>query len=143
MKVKIGGYPKNRWYHNFLYEKFGYENVPKVSVRIDKCDTWSMDHTLAHIVVPMLTQLRQQTHSAPLVCFGDRPQHLIGTVPDPAKGETDEFHHDAWYWAMDEMLFAFESKLTEWTFDDLVFRDQERISNCFRLFGKYYENLWD
>jgi len=30
-------------------------------------------------------------------------------------------------------------------FDDALDmnREQERISNGFRLFGKYYENLWD
>ena len=32
MKIKIGPYPKHRWYHNFLYEKFGISNEPKVSV---------------------------------------------------------------------------------------------------------------
>ena len=30
----------------------------KVKVRIDKWDTWSMDDTLAHIVLPMLAQLK-------------------------------------------------------------------------------------
>ena len=51
------------------------------------------------------------------------------------------------------MIFAFESKVNDWeqqfyddeqSFDENGHRDeyQDRISNGFRLFGKYYENLW-
>jgi hypothetical protein len=38
------------------------------------------------------------------------------------------------------MLFAFESKRDDWDYDMAY---QARISNGFRLFGKYYEGLWD
>ena len=66
-----------------------------------------------------------------------------------------------------EMIFAFKSKLYDWgeefTSGELDFNDQfvkgpnhtfeidsagmkkhqSRIDNGFRLFGKYYEHLWD
>tara|TARA_B110000858_G_C17633624_1_gene394705 strand:- start:278 stop:751 length:474 start_codon:yes stop_codon:yes gene_type:complete len=146
-------------------------------VKIDKWDTWSMDTTLAHIIVPMLKQLKKDTHGAPMVAFEDRPDELIGTIPRKDKWETDEFHFQAWDWALDEMIWAFSSKLddegwehqffsgeSDWIFEpgpgDSSYmvkgpnhtlemdREgmkvyQERISNGFRLFGKYYENLWD
>lgn len=144
-------------------------------VKIDKHDTWSMDETLAHIVVPMLVQLRDSTHGSPFVEFEDRPENLVGTLPDPKSGDTDEFHHQAWYWALDEMIFAFSSKLEDWEdqfisgttdlqtedmgngYSKVVWGDkhtwccdwdarkeyQDRISNGFLLFGKYYEGLWD
>ena len=66
MKVKIGNYPKHRWYHNFLY-KLGIKNEPKVSVHIDDFDTWSMDHTLAYIIEPMLKQLKETKQGGPYV----------------------------------------------------------------------------
>ena len=43
---------------------------PKINyVKIDRWDTWSMDHTLAHIVLPMLEQLkndRSEEHTSEL-----------------------------------------------------------------------------
>lgn len=173
MKVFIGKFKKHRWYHNWLFEKFGYKNEQKVCVKIDDYDTWNMDCTLAHIVVPMLKQLRDEKHGNPIVDMEDRPEHLVGTLP---KGyDVDEFHDEAWDWVMGEMLFAFISKRDDWQEQfhsgeiDRVFIEREdglvewahgpkhtfevdweghkayqaRISNGFRLFGKYYEGLWD
>ena len=45
----------------------------KINVRIDKHDTWSMDHTLAHIILPMLKQLKETKHGAPNVDDEDVP----------------------------------------------------------------------
>ena len=176
MVVNITKYPTHRWYHNFLYNVFGYKNEPTVYVQIDEWDTWSMDHTLAHIVAPMLIQLRGSTHSFNTVDIEDRPEHLIGTLPATNSHEPDEFAEQAWDWALSEMIFAFESKHEDWekqfysgesditwkpvensdcfelvngpnhTFEidmDGMKKYQERITNGFRLFGKYYEGLWD
>jgi len=155
MRIKIGKYPTHRWYHNFLYEKFGIGNEPKVSVHIDDFDTWSMDHTLAYIIEPMLKQLKLTKHGAPIVDNKDVPKELRS---EPAKHDICPTHFDKWDWVLDEMIFAFESKHTDWeeqfhsgerlnhTFKiDMKGRKayQKRISNGFRLFGKYYENLWD
>lgn len=121
----------------------------KVSVRIDPWDTWSMDYTLAPIILPMLKQLKETKHGAPFVEMEDRPEHLRCEVP---KYDTDEFHFVAWDWVMDEMIYAFEQKYSGeevWMrFDpktemDALNAEQDRISNGFRLFGKYYEGLWD
>ena len=146
-----------------------------IKVHIDRWDTWSMDDTLAHIVLPMLKQLKAKKHGAPYVDMDDRPENLQ-CYKEPEDHDTDKFHFEAWDWAMDEMIFAFESKLDDsWQeqFEsgesDLQWKKledglsqmvngpnhtkvydwegrkkyQERISNGFRLFGKYYESLWD
>ena len=45
---------------------------PRITyVKIDKEDTWSMDHTLADIVLPMLQQLRATKHGSPNVADED------------------------------------------------------------------------
>ena len=132
-----------------------------------------MDTTLAHIVIPMLKQLRDENHGNPIVDMEDRPDHLIGTTPKVYN--VDEFHFEAWDWVLGEMLFAFESKHDNWeeqfqsgehdvrwidinngmsemvngpndTFEvdvEGLKAYQKRITNGFRLFGKYYEGLWD
>ena len=126
-----------------------------VKVRIDKQDTWSMDHTLAPIILPMLVQLKETKHGAPFVDYEDVPEELR---PEPEwyekyskNGETDPDFFKRWDWVMDEMIYAFDCKANKdiviMRFDiddrDGVKQEQERISNGFRLFGKYFESLWD
>lgn len=162
---------------------------PRVEyVKIDRWDTWSMDHTLAHIVLPMLKQLRATKHGSQNVDDEDVPEHLRSTAAEPKENEwdTDSNIHLRWDWVLDEMIFAFEMKCRDdWQSEfhsgeidlrwipvdadgnevpkgehkyyrmesgpnDTHVYDaegaeliQKRISNGFRLFGKYYEGLWD
>lgn len=156
----------------------------QVYVVIDKYDTWSMDHTLSHIIVPMLVQLQLTKHGAPFVSDEDVPDNLKSTSAPPLENEydTDENHFLRWDWVLNEMIFAFTAKrdgtwqdkystgVHDWTSEPCEWDDngkptmhkmkdgpnntykcdyegmqveQNRISNGFRLFGKYYENLWD
>lgn len=142
----------------------------KMKIRIDRYDTWSMDHTLSHIIVPMLKQLRDTKHGSPMVDMIDVPEELrINDVESKEfwdNGYTDPKHHDRWEWVLNEMIFAFEQKSRDGGWEDdyykyendpnatfglkLVWSDdegrkahQERMTNGFRLFGKYYEALWD
>ena len=137
-------------------------------IEIHDYDTWSMDDTLAPIILPMLIQLKATKHGAPRVDDEDVPEELSSTSAPPKENEydTDDFYFKRWDWVLDEMIWAFEQKCkdewqdefygpyTEPTGDDImgkfewVDRDglnqhQKRMSNGFRLFGKYYENLWD
>ena len=141
----------------------------KVKVRIDRWDTWSMDHTLAPIILPMLVQLKATKHGAPLVDDKDVPKELKSTNAPLKENEwdIDDWHFKRWDWVMDEMIWAFEQKCRdhweddyygpyiesedkrelfgrfEWTDDEGRKKHQERMSNGFRLFGTYFENLWD
>ncbi len=137
MKVTIGPYPKKS------------NKEQKIKVQIDPWDTWSMDITLAHIIVPMLKQLKETKHGAPDVDDDDVPQHLRRTEVPTMAYETDDNYFKRWDYVMDEMIFAFESKLTYWIdqCEDLsspeVTLRYMRIQNGFELFGKYYHGLWD
>ena len=143
----------------------------KVKIRIDRQDTWSMDHTLAPIILPMLVQLKATKHGAPNVDPQDVPKELRPKKQDVLRykevGETDDKFFERWDWVLEEMIWAFEQKCRddwtedyygpwientdgkplgghfEWTDDEGRKAHQERMTNGFRLFGKYYESLWD
>ncbi len=130
MRVRIGPYRKNR----------------AVKVEIEPHDTWNMDETLAHIIHPMLIQLKETKHGAPIVDEGDVPLGMGMSEEAKAKfsetGETDGQFHARWDWVLDEMIWAFEQKIID--LDETVEDEYySRMSNGFRLFGKYYEALWD
>ena len=142
--------------YNCTINLFLDRRVQKVKVRIDPWDTWSMDHTLANIILPMLKQLKATKHGAPWVAVADVPRELRPTKKDileyEKNGNTDPKFFERWNWVLDEMIYAFDCKANK---DDVYMRfdiktqraamdaEQERISNGFRLFGRYYENLWD
>jgi len=127
----------------------------KIKVHIEPWDTWSMDHTLAPIILPMLKQLKETKHGAPYVYPEDVPAKLRPTKQEllqyTKQGETDPKWFDRWDWVLDEMIYAFDCKANKdeviMRFDikdrDAMDKEQDRISKGFRLFGKYYENLWD
>ncbi len=142
----------------------------KVKIRIDRQDTWSMDHTLAPIILPMLKQLKETKHGAPNVDMTDVPKDLRATKKQldayGKNGDVDPKHFERWDWIMDEMIWAFEQKCRdrweqdyygdyiqgkdgplsghyEWKDEQGLHSHQERMTNGFRLFGKYYECLWD
>ena len=149
---------------DFIHPKINY-------VKIDRWDTWSMDYSLSHIVVPMLKQLKETKHGSPFVDDEDVPEELKSTSAPPKENEwdTDENHFKRWDWALNEMIWAFEQNLdtnseekffdhAEWDEKEKDFgknlhkikidqpglkAHQDRKANGFRLFGKYYSGLWD
>jgi len=128
------------------------DDIPREEhVVIHSYDTWNMDHTLALIILPMLKQLKATTHGAPSVDDKDVPKELksISAPPKENEYDTDDNHFKRWDYVLDEMIYAFDCKANK---DEPYIRiedieeakkEQERISNGFRLFGKYYEGLWD
>jgi hypothetical protein len=151
-----------RWVLDKLDRKIDY-------VKIDRWDTWSMDITLSHIILPMLKQLQATKHGAPSVDDEDVPEYLKSYMAQPKEYEwdTDELWFKRWDWVLNEMIWTFEQKIDD--DNDAEFFDhstvkglpwdkdyigpkmnvvayeshQARISNGFRLFGKYYQALWD
>ena len=105
---------------------------PRISyVKIDRYDTWSMDHTLADIILPMLKQLRDTKHGSPLVDLEDVPEELrmVGYEdassqltldldnPEEYGKDSWELTHRRWEWVLNEMIFAFEHLVDE-TWED-------------------------
>jgi hypothetical protein len=163
-----------KWVLDLVHPQINY-------IKIDRYDTWSMDHTLSDIILPMLKQLKKTKHGSPFVDDEDVPEYLRSHMAQPKEYEwdTDSLHHQRWDWALDEMIWAFEQKVAddaegqfyeheEW--DELPATREERKewikdinerlsrtkydeeghrawlarkTNGLRLFGKYYEALWD
>ena len=125
-----------------------------IQVTIHDYDVWSMDCTLAHIIVPMLKKLKDVTH-----------------------GHPSDLTEESWDDMLDEMIWAFEQKLDDGWEDQYVIQQgeidwdagipdengntplvwskehivdwegrnlhQKRMTDAFKLFGERYEDLWD
>jgi hypothetical protein len=158
MKVNIGRYPKG-------------ETERKISVKIDKWDSWSADHTLALIITPLLKQMKEQKQGAPNVDDADVPEHLRSTAAPAKENEwdTDDNWHLRWDYVMNEMIYAMQ-EITNHNQGEEIFWDdsevdetkdvmeqvhamkldregldvyQKRIQKGCELFGKYFQSLWD
>jgi hypothetical protein len=188
IKDEYGMSTKPDWVHDFGTWLSGGENGEswllkvcqwieakrkrQVYVRIDKYDTWSMDHTLSFIILPMLKQLKATKQGAANVDDEDVPSPLRSTAPgarDRCENDwdTDEHFFTRWDYILDEMIWAFEQQRDD---ADAEFYDHgeavsgedfmasvarmkvdetglktwaDRKRNGYRLFGKYYEALWD
>ena len=84
-------------------------------IKIDRYDTWSMDHTLSPIILPMLKQLRDTKQGAPHVDDKDVPKELRSTSAPPKENEwdTDDNWFKRWDYVLNEMIFAFEHKIDD------------------------------
>ena len=101
-----------RKFLDFVHPEINY-------VKIDYWDTWSMDHTLSPIILPMLKQLKATKHGSQMVDLEDVPEHMRSYTTEDYDGQTTfEFYaenipeghdvHSRWEWVLDEMIFAFE-----------------------------------
>lgn len=90
--------------------------IPRIHiVKIDDYDCWSMDSTLAPIILPMLKKLQKNKHGAPYTEDVDVPEHLRSTAAPAKENEwdTDENHFKRWEWILAEMIWAFEQLVDE------------------------------
>lgn len=143
----------------------------KIKIKIDSYDVWSMDSTLALIILPMLEQLKKVKHGAPCTEDSDVPEELRSTSAPPKENEwdIDEYHFKRWDWVLDEMIWAFSQLQPDCDWEstyhtgDICFSwetpkegavphvfdadgykaHSDRITNGMRLFGVYFRALWD
>jgi hypothetical protein len=145
---RFGKWLADTWVNDFC--QWIYERKKRnVKIHIDNYDVWSADHTLSLITVPMLKKLKEIKHGSGWVDDEDVPEELRSSAAPPKQNEwdTDDNFHKRWDWVLDEMIWAHEQIIDE---EDKYISDKEaseayqaRISNGLRLFGKYYQNLWD
>lgn len=158
---------------DFVHPRINY-------VKLDRWDTWSMDGTLAIIILPMLKQLKETGHGSGMIDNEDVPVELRSKYKKRRSSEARQMDihsidmednglvHQRWQYALDEMIWSFEQKVmddSEHQFFDFsksndvppwkegyvspevdwaaLEAHRLRKQNGFRLFGKYFESLWD
>jgi hypothetical protein len=110
---KVGEWYADTWLgrgHSWLANK--YVNIMekrRVSVHIDPWDSWSADHTLADIILPLLIELKRTKHGAPNVDPEDVPENLrpgkLEIKQYEKDGTTDALFFKRWDWVLDEMIW--------------------------------------
>lgn len=114
----------------WLYKLLEWIHSKKIDpkyIKIDYWDTWSMDHTLSPIILPMLKQLKATKHGSGQVDMEDVPEYMrTSSFEDYENQKCFEFYHedvekrkydvhDRWDWVLDEMIFAFDHMVdTSW-----------------------------
>lgn len=119
-----------QWIYNHTINRLAKYRKRKIKVRIDREDTWSMDHTLAYIILPMLKQLKATKHGSPYLDQEDLPEHLrlserenlvfnegywnkeLNATEEEIEAASDKFHSQ-WVWAIDQMIWSFEQEIDE------------------------------
>lgn len=157
-----------KWPKSKIMKILGFK--PKKYFYMEMTDQaiWGMDDTLALIVTPMLKLLKEKKHGSAWVDDADVPEHLQykEALDNQDHPDHDDLIQKRWSWVLDEMIWAFEQKSRPdgWEADYYEFehdptktlglkytkndregakKHQERMSNGFRLFGKFFESLWD
>ena len=157
MKAIIGNHPDG-------------EEERVIDITIEEHDTWGMDQTLALLIVPMLKQLKATKHGAPFVDDEYVPEHLRSTAAPPKENDwdIDDNHFKRWDYVLDEMIWAMEQIVaydSDGKFYDHSEVDEEadimeqiaqikcdyeglqkhhdRIANGTKLFGIFFQSLWD
>ena len=107
-RENIGGWLSETWLQDFC-EWIESKRHRKIQVRIDKYDTWNMNDTLAHIILPMLKQLKATKHGSQFVDDEDVPVHMRHGDPEGY----DNWVHYKWDWVLNEIIWAFEQELND------------------------------
>ena len=104
MKVNIGKYPKGA----------GHQ---KISVEIERHDTYGCDHTLAYIIYPMLLQLKETKHGIPgnFAAVGGENYESQGSFDFYSETVDEMFDERVKQWddVMDKMIWSFEQILRD------------------------------
>lgn len=107
MKVNLGKYKK--------------DSSRRIDVKIEKFDTYSLDHTLAYIILPALLQLKATKHGVPAE-FGDS----LGADYDGQ--QSFDFCKEDHDWAFDVKCKQWDNVLDKmiWSFQQLLLDDWEQ-----------------
>jgi hypothetical protein len=126
MKVRIGKYPKG--------------GGPRpVRVEVDSDDTYSLDYTLALVIVPALKRFKKDAKGTLWGCF--LPSEHMDNSVRMTKGQRNRNERAARKQqdeVLDKMIHAFELVID----DKALNRNLPEIQEGLELFAKYYRHLW-
>jgi len=105
----IGDKLVETWFGKFLIW-IDSKKKRKVKVKIHDYDTFSIDTTMAYIMLPLLKRFQATKMSNALVMDEDVPENLRSYNAPPTKYsyQWDGLSSKRWDWVLDEMIWAFE-----------------------------------
>ena len=134
MKIEIGPYPRMSGKRKGRRPRRPKPRLTReTSIEIHDYDTWSVDHTLALVIAPLLRHYRDKAGGAESIGATDADD--FPGIGDPKKT------HDAERWRklVDELVWTFDRIANAYTISE---HTDARVKNGLRLFGKYYQHLW-
>jgi len=103
----------------------------KVRVHVDRWDVYNADTTLAHIILPVLEQLRETKQGAPFIDQDDVPKGLRGdklTKKQKQNGEVGDKHFERWDYVLDAMIWSFREMAEDMPGEEEFFTGESDIS---------------
>lgn len=115
---------------DWIYQK----RKRKIEVKFNNYDFYSLDHTLALIILPALQKMKKYGNF--FVSDDDVPQEILLNISSLDENSKTEFKFN---WLMSELIWAFEQIVN----DKMLPKEEElKINKNLILFGKYYRHLW-
>lgn len=134
-----------QWFHN--------KQKRKIKIKIHGYDLWSADETLNHVIHAVLVEFVKNIGGSPAVDKEDVPEELHSTYGEYSEsdgGMSTFYSHEAWKYVLNEMIYAFDPDWDDkygFGSDDYTPESYkkfyERKKNALRLFGKYYDGIWN
>lgn len=105
--------------------RFPNSGERKISIHVDKWDSWNADETIARIAVPVLKQLRETKQGYPIVDWEDTPYskdewnflneaYCTNEISDEVSEIRSAKIQAAWEHVLDMMIYALECCYTDW-----------------------------
>ena len=110
-------------------------------VEVTSKDCWYLDYILAQVIHAALVKFRADLYSYSMVDDEDLPPNF--------SEDSEEDSENRWKYVLDEMIWGFEEIKTWGENEPMAYRSKEwadynkRIANSTRLFGKYFQSLWN
>lgn len=103
----------------------------KIKIKLDPWDTWSMDSTLSLMILPLLKQLKECTHSSGTIALEDVPEELRYSETEEYDCQFcfDFYHeenvvkkecdvHTRYKWFLDELIWTSEQLQPDYDWED-------------------------
>lgn len=120
-----------QWFHNLKNRN--------IKVKIHPYDLWSLDVSLAHVILPALRAFRLNISGYP------------GSLWKDDNKDNDDSSMNQWEAIIDKMIWSFENCIEDPKFPGLhneelynaMKEHENKVQEGIDLFAKYYRNLWN
>lgn len=106
---------------------------PTITIELDGEDMYSLDCTLAPLLLAAVKQFKTVANGC--------PASLAGIWNDETIETTIEESMAVWYAILDDMIYAFEI-VVQCGAEDWETTDYARVERGLQYFGQYYRDLW-